>query len=179
MKTFTEFLMPYCMSVEMTIDDLLPEIYAWIKSCDPELIVELAEKWHKEQTKVEYDFSSEIVSAIESTGLAMIKIGDRLYKVTSANEDPKTIEQVVDKHYDAIFKWLCDTYDTAIHDLIVEVRVGNEGKTIRRSWKDREDMLDAENDRQIKFDKLMHKEPEWKVEDCRNPKYHEPSAWRS
>ena len=51
-QSLTEYLMSYCMSVEMTTDDLLPEIYAdWITTCDPELIVELAEKWHKEQMK--------------------------------------------------------------------------------------------------------------------------------
>ena len=51
-QSLTEYLMEYVMSVEMTTDDLLPEIYAdWITTCDPELIVELAEKWHKQELK--------------------------------------------------------------------------------------------------------------------------------
>lgn len=60
--SFTEYLMSYCMSVEMTTDDLLPEIYAdWICEADPELIVELAEKWHKEQLK---DFVNRMVDDV-------------------------------------------------------------------------------------------------------------------
>lgn len=52
----------------------------------------------------------------------------------------KTIEQVVDRHYQEIFEWLCENeYD--FYDLVIEVKVGNEGKTIRRSWRDREEML--------------------------------------
>lgn len=94
----------------------------------------------------------------------------------------KTIEQVVDKHYNEIFKWLCDNYDTAIHDLIVEVRVGNEGKTIRRSWKDREVMLDEENDRDIKFNKLnrfVDWDSEWQKLRGLEEAKKQPSAWRS
>lgn len=60
-QSFTEYLMSYCMSVEMTTDDLLPEIYAdWICEADPELIVELAEKWHKEQLKILEDINTKL-----------------------------------------------------------------------------------------------------------------------
>jgi hypothetical protein len=52
-QTFSEYLQEYVARQEPHTDDLLPEIYAdWITTCDPELIVELAEKWHKEQMEV-------------------------------------------------------------------------------------------------------------------------------
>ena len=57
------------------------------------------------------------------------------------------IEQLVDKHFDEMFGWLCspDNYlGDNFYDIVVEVKVANEGKTIRRSYREREKMLREE-----------------------------------
>lgn len=54
-QSFEEFLMFYHAENYPTLDDLLPEAYAdWISEVDPDTIIELAEKWHKEQLKQAY-----------------------------------------------------------------------------------------------------------------------------
>jgi hypothetical protein len=50
------------------------------------------------------------------------------------------IEQQVDKHFEEFFKWLCEN-ESDFFDLTIEVKIENDGKTIRRSWKDRNEML--------------------------------------
>jgi len=58
----------------------------------------------------------------------------------------RTIEGLVDKHYNEMFDWLCENYADELHDLIIEARFADTGKTIRRSWLDRDSMLkDEEN----------------------------------
>ncbi len=52
----------------------------------------------------------------------------------------KSIEEIIDDHYDKIFDELCDRGDE-FGELLIEVRVDVDGKTIRRSWADREKML--------------------------------------
>lgn len=77
-QSFEEFLQEYVCRTEPCTDDLLPEIYAdWICEVDPELIVELAEKWHKEQSKQQYLRGAK--DMWEAVGLS----GDRyVYEVT-------------------------------------------------------------------------------------------------
>ncbi len=52
----------------------------------------------------------------------------------------KSIEEIIDDHYDKIFDELCDRGDE-FGELLIEVRVDVDGKTVRRSWADREKML--------------------------------------
>lgn len=49
-----------------------------------------------------------------------------------------TLESVVDKAYDLIFKYMCEEHDTDIQDITIEVQTMQEGKTVRRSYADRE-----------------------------------------
>jgi hypothetical protein len=56
----------------------------------------------------------------------------------------KTIEEAVDKAYDQLFEYMASNYDMDIRDILVEVRVSSDGKTIRRSYRDREEWLAAE-----------------------------------
>lgn len=53
----------------------------------------------------------------------------------------KTLEGLVDKHYEAMFEWIATNYGDELHDLVIEVKFSNDGKTIRRSWLDRDSML--------------------------------------
>jgi hypothetical protein len=55
-----------------------------------------------------------------------------------------TIDQLIDKHYDEMFEWLTRDYGDDIHELLIEVKVATDGKTIRRSWLDRDSMLTKE-----------------------------------
>lgn len=57
-----------------------------------------------------------------------------------------TIEQIVDKHYKQLFDELleCDEAGDGMTELLVEVKVAVDGKTIRRSWQDRNEMLRKE-----------------------------------
>lgn len=56
-----------------------------------------------------------------------------------------SIEALVDSHYDQMFDWLCHNQDSVLHELLIEVKINHDGKTIRRSWRDREEMLRKEN----------------------------------
>lgn len=53
----------------------------------------------------------------------------------------KNIEDLVDYHYEEIFEWLCDHNGDQFDEIMVEIRIKDQGKTIRRSWLDREKML--------------------------------------
>ena len=55
----------------------------------------------------------------------------------------KTIEQLIDQYYEEMFKQLCDEGHD-FYDFVIEVRIGADGKTVRRSWRDREEMLREE-----------------------------------
>ena len=55
-----------------------------------------------------------------------------------------TIEEIVDKHYDQIFREILAMPDDSLFELLIEVKIGVDGKTIRRSWKDRNEMLREE-----------------------------------
>lgn len=51
-QTFEEFLQEYVCRTEPCTDDMLPDVYAdWIEQVEIELIIELAEKWHKQELK--------------------------------------------------------------------------------------------------------------------------------
>jgi hypothetical protein len=52
-----------------------------------------------------------------------------------------TIEKIVDKHYQQMFDELMDEVGDDLYDLVVEVKTPLDGKTVRRSWKDREKMI--------------------------------------
>lgn len=60
--------MEYIVRTEPVTDDLLPEIYAdWLEQVDAELIIELAEKWHREQMIREIeDLRKSLLMAIEA-----------------------------------------------------------------------------------------------------------------
>jgi len=64
--------------------------------------------------------------------------------------EPKiiTAEQLIDKHYEEMFEWLCDRHDTDFVDFTVELKLANDGKTIRRSWGDRERWL-ADDEKRV------------------------------
>jgi len=53
-----------------------------------------------------------------------------------------TIEEKIDKLYDELFDFVCelDGIDE-FHDIVVEFKGYADGKTIRRSWRDREETL--------------------------------------
>ena len=54
-----------------------------------------------------------------------------------------TIEEIVDKHWDAMFDDLIDAPACGdnLWELIIEVKTQTDGKTVRKSWRDREDRL--------------------------------------
>ena len=54
-----------------------------------------------------------------------------------------TIEEIVDKHWDEMFEELikADCVGDDLWELLIEVRTASDGVTIRRSWKDRNEML--------------------------------------
>jgi hypothetical protein len=53
----------------------------------------------------------------------------------------KTLEQVVDEAYDILFKYMAENYDTDIKEIKVVVKTMSDGKSIRRSYQDRERWL--------------------------------------
>ena len=53
------------------------------------------------------------------------------------------IEQLIDKHYDQLFDEVIHDFDD-LFDLVIEYKSLGTGKTIRRSWKDREKRLGEE-----------------------------------
>ena len=52
-----------------------------------------------------------------------------------------TLEQIIDKHFDEIFKEILDLGEDNIYDLTIEYKSLADGKTIKRSWLDREERL--------------------------------------
>jgi len=56
----------------------------------------------------------------------------------------KTIETIIDKHYDKMFNETIDVIGDDIHELLIEITTLSDGKTIRRSWIDREERLKNE-----------------------------------
>lgn len=54
------------------------------------------------------------------------------------------IETEVDKKYEELFDFLCDC-DIGEFDLLVEIKVIADGKTIRRSWSERDKWLIERN----------------------------------
>ena len=57
----------------------------------------------------------------------------------------KTIEELVAKAYDKQFQELCKIDGDDMDEFLIEVRLAADGKTIRRSWKDRDKMLREQN----------------------------------
>jgi len=55
------------------------------------------------------------------------------------------IEQLIDKHWDELFHEICKIHDD-LHELKIEYQEKSTGKTIIRSWKDRDKfILEGEN----------------------------------
>jgi len=57
-----------------------------------------------------------------------------------------TIEELVDKHYDELFQELVDNEGDDFYNITIEVVTMTTGKTIRRSWRDRENILKEQNE---------------------------------
>jgi len=55
----------------------------------------------------------------------------------------KTIEELIDKHYDELFDEICKLNDD-LYELVIEYKEASTGKMIRRSWLDRDKMLKEE-----------------------------------
>ena len=55
----------------------------------------------------------------------------------------KTIEELIDTAWDTLFESICKLDDN-INDLVIEYKSTATGKTIRRSWLDREGRLKDE-----------------------------------
>jgi hypothetical protein len=56
----------------------------------------------------------------------------------------KNIQDIVDENYDKLFKDLIATEGDDWFEILVEVKVASDGLTVRRSWKEREEMLKEE-----------------------------------
>lgn len=52
-----------------------------------------------------------------------------------------SIETIIDEYYDKLFHELCKLGGNDMDEFLIEVRLATDGKTIRRSWKDRDKML--------------------------------------
>jgi len=57
-----------------------------------------------------------------------------------------TIEQLVDKHFDQLFNEIIKIEADDFDDILIEVVTLTTGKTIRRSWRDRNQILRDKND---------------------------------
>ena len=53
---------------------------------------------------------------------------------------PETIEEIIDRNYEKLFHEICKLSDD-FNELKIEYQEMSTGKTIIRSWKDREDRL--------------------------------------
>lgn len=58
-----------------------------------------------------------------------------------STKKPRTVEELVDQHYETMFEWLCDGADDDIKEFKIIVKLASSGKTIRRSWADRDRWL--------------------------------------
>ena len=56
----------------------------------------------------------------------------------------KNIQDIVDKHYDQMFKEVIEIVGDNFYDLTVEI-IDLQGLTVRRSWREREENLQNEN----------------------------------
>jgi hypothetical protein len=64
-----------------------------------------------------------------------------------AKKKIKSIEELVDLHYEEMFYWLTDSVGDEWSDLSIEIRIASDGKTIKRSWADRNEWLKKEEER--------------------------------
>lgn len=56
----------------------------------------------------------------------------------------ETYEQLIDKHYQEMFDFMCAHFNEGFSELKIEIQESVSGKTIIRSWKDRDRMLKEE-----------------------------------
>ena len=54
------------------------------------------------------------------------------------------IQEIVNRHFDQMFKELIDVEGDNLDDLIIEVRTSTDGLTVRRSWGDRNKRLEGQ-----------------------------------
>jgi len=52
------------------------------------------------------------------------------------------MEKQIDKHWSSLFRWICDHEGDVLYDLVIEVTL-LDGKTIRKSWRDRENRIES------------------------------------
>ena len=57
----------------------------------------------------------------------------------------KNVLDLVNEHYNEMFKWLTENYDTDMHELKIVVKLANDGTIVKRSWKSRDKMLVEDN----------------------------------
>jgi len=57
----------------------------------------------------------------------------------------RTIEELIDKHYEELFDEICKIHDD-LYELCIEYKEISTGKTIRRSWVERNKILKEENE---------------------------------
>lgn len=87
-QSFEEYLMSYHAENYPTLDDLLPEAFAdWICEVDPDTIIELAEKWHKQELK------REKMEIEVKTGLRVFK----MFMDEREAQNKKTVKQLNDE----------------------------------------------------------------------------------
>lgn len=55
----------------------------------------------------------------------------------------KTIEELIDEAYKQLFDEICKRHDD-LFDLVIEYKETTTGKTIRRSWREREERIRKE-----------------------------------
>jgi len=60
------------------------------------------------------------------------------------SKKPKTIEELVDKCFDELFDFVVEVTEDDLYDISIEVRTKASGKTITRSWQEREYRLQEE-----------------------------------
>ena len=56
----------------------------------------------------------------------------------------KNVLQIVDKYYDKMFHELTEVDNDDLYELVIEVKLSRDGTTVRRSWKERNEMLEEE-----------------------------------
>lgn len=56
-----------------------------------------------------------------------------------------TVEQLIDKCYEDLFDEICNLNIDDLYDLVIEYKERTTGKTIRRSFKERDERLREEN----------------------------------
>lgn len=62
----------------------------------------------------------------------------------------RTLEQIIDKHYNEIFNETLDVIGDDMHELLIQITTLSDGKTITRSWIDRNERLQEDEQARTK-----------------------------